>query len=76
MSAKKSIYIQTPYFIPDNSYINALKMAASTGVEVYLMIPCKPDHPFVYWATFSNAATLLDSGVHIYTYQNGFILKC
>ena len=37
------------------------------------MIPCKPDHPFVYWATFSNAADLLDSGVKIYTYQNGFI---
>ncbi|MCI2760624.1 cardiolipin synthase [Staphylococcus lugdunensis] len=73
MSAKKSIYLQTPYFIPDNAYINVLKMAASTGVEVHLMIPCKPDHPFVYWATFSNAAALLDSGVHIHTYQNGFI---
>ncbi|EFU85048.1 cardiolipin synthase [Staphylococcus lugdunensis] len=73
MSAKKSIYLQTPYFIPDNAYINALKMAVSTGVEVHLMIPCKPDHPFVYWATFSNAAALLDSGVHIHTYQNGFI---
>ncbi len=73
MSAKKSIYLQTPYFIPDNAYINALKMAASTGIEVHLMIPCKPDHPFVYWATFSNVAALLDSGVHIHTYQNGFI---
>lgn len=73
MSAKKSIYMQSPYFIPDRSYINALKMAASTGVEVHLMIPCKPDHPFVYWATFSNAAELLESGVKIYTYQKGFI---
>ncbi len=73
MSAKKSIYLQSPYFIPDQSYINALKMAANSGVEVNLMIPCKPDHPFVYWATFSNAADLLDSGVNIYTYQNGFI---
>lgn len=73
MKAKKSIYIQTPYFIPDNSYINALKMAAATGIEVHLMIPCKPDHPFVYWATFANAAQLLESGVHIYTYENGFL---
>ena len=73
MSARKSIYLQSPYFIPDQSYINALKMAANSGVEVNLMIPCKPDHPFVYWATFSNAADLLDSGVNIYTYQNGFI---
>ena len=38
-------------------------MAANSGVDVNLMIPCKPDHPFVYWATFSNAADLLDSGV-------------
>ena len=73
MSARKSIYLQSPYFIPDQSYINALKMAANSGVEVNLMIPCKPDHPFVYWATFSNAADLLDSGVNVYTYQNGFI---
>lgn len=48
-------------------------MAANNGVDVNLMIPCKPDHPFVYWATFSNAADLLDSGVNIYTYQNEFI---
>ena len=63
--------MQSPYFIPDQSYINALKMAANAGVDV--MIPCKPDHPFVYWATFSYAAELLNSGVKIYTYQNGFI---
>lgn len=73
MSARKSIYLQSPYFIPDQSYINALKMAANNGVDVNLMIPCKPDYPFVYWATFSNAADLLDSGVNIYTYQNEFI---
>ena len=73
MSAKKSIYIQTPYFIPDRSYINALNMAAHTGVDVNIMIPCKPDHPFVYWSTFSNVAELLEYGVKVYTYQNGFI---
>lgn len=73
MSAKKSVYLQSPYFIPDNSYINAIKIAAKSGVDVHLMIPCKPDHPLVYWATFSNASDLLSSGVKIYTYENGFI---
>ena len=48
-------------------------MAANSGVDVNLMIPCEPDHPFVYWATFSNVADLLDSGVNIYAYQNGSI---
>ncbi len=72
-SAEKSIYMQSPYFIPDNSYINALKMAANSGVDVHLMIPDMPDHPFVYWATFYHAAELIDSGVKIYMYNNGFI---
>ena len=48
-------------------------MAANTGVDVNIMIPCKPDHPFVYWSTFSNVAELLEYGVKVYTYQNGFI---
>ncbi len=34
MSAKKSVYLQSPYFIPDNSYINAIKIAAKSGVDV------------------------------------------
>lgn len=72
-SAEKSIYMQSPYFIPDNSYINAIKMAANSGIDVHLMIPDMPDHPFVYWATYYHAAELLDAGVNIYTYNNGFI---
>ena len=44
------VYIQTPYFIPDDSILDALKIAAKSGVDVRIMIPCKPDHPFVYWA--------------------------
>ncbi len=50
-SAKKSIWIQTPYFIPDASLLDALKIAALTGKDVRIMIPNKPDHLFVYWAT-------------------------
>ena len=51
--AKKNIYIQTPYFIPDESILTALTIAAKSGVDVRLMIPCKPDHPFVNLATYS-----------------------
>lgn len=71
--AKYHIYIQTPYFIPDDAILAALKMAASSGVDVRLMIPCKPDHPFVYWATCSYAGELLDYGVKVYIYENGFL---
>ena len=52
-SAKDHVYLQTPYFIPDDSILDALKIAARSGVDVRIMIPCKPDHPFVYWATYS-----------------------
>ncbi|WP_244987842.1 phospholipase D-like domain-containing protein [Methanoculleus chikugoensis] len=59
--------------MPDDSISDALLLAALSGVDVRLMIPCKPDHPFVYWATLSFAADLLDAGVRVYTYDNGFI---
>lgn len=71
--AQKSIYIQTPYFIPDESIFNALKIAAVSGIEVYIMIPCKPDHPFVYWATYSYVGDLVMAGARCYTYDNGFL---
>lgn len=71
--AKHHIYIQTPYFVPDDAIFSALKMAALSGVDVRLMIPCKPDHPFVYRATCSYAGELLDYGAKVYIYTNGFL---
>jgi cardiolipin synthase len=72
-AAKKSVYIQTPYFIPDESISEALAIAALSGIDVNVMIPCKPDHPFVYWATWSFIGELLQSGVKAYIYRNGFL---
>jgi len=72
-SARNSISIQTPYFIPDQSITDALRIAALSGVDVRLMIPCKPDHPFVYWASLSFVGDLLDAGVKAYTYNRGFL---
>ncbi len=72
-SAKKSVYIQTPYFVPDESIFEAVKGAALSGVDVRLMIPNKPDHPFVYWATYQNAGALLEAGVKVYIYDRGFL---
>jgi len=72
-SARESVSIQTPYFIPDESVTDALRLAALSGVDVRIMIPCKPDHPFVYWATLSFVGDLLDAGVRAYTYDAGFL---
>ena len=71
--AKKYIYIQTPYFIPDISFIDALRIACLSGIDVRIMIPNKPDHIFVYWATYANVGYLLKAGARIYIYENGFL---
>jgi cardiolipin synthase len=72
-SAKKYIYIQTPYFIPDESIAEAIKIAAISGVDVRIMIPKMPDHIFVYWASYANIGALLDYGVKAYIYEKGFL---
>lgn len=72
-SATESVYLQTPYFIPDESVMDALHIAAQSGVDVRIMIPKKPDHLFVYWAGHSYVEELLSSGVRAYTYDKGFL---
>ncbi|MFB5661803.1 cardiolipin synthase [Alteribacillus sp. HJP-4] len=72
-SAKESVFIQTPYFIPDESLMDALRIAALSGKDVRIMIPNKPDHPFVYWATLSHIGDILKAGAKVFIYENGFI---
>lgn len=72
-TAQDHIWIQTPYLIPDDSVLDALRVAAHSGIDVRIMIPCKPDHPFVYRATQYYAHVLANEGVTIYTYQRGFL---
>lgn len=72
-SARRRVWIQTPYFVPDAPILESLKMAAQSGVDVRIMIPCMPDHIFVYWATWSYCAELLRDGGRIFIYDNGFL---
>lgn len=72
-SAKKSIYIQTPYFIPDEGVLTALKLACLSDLDVRIMIPNKPDHMFVYWATYAHIGELIACGCKCYTYEHGFL---
>ncbi|OBR67802.1 cardiolipin synthase [Paenibacillus oryzae] len=71
--ARSSVCLQTPYFVPDDSLLSALKVAALSGVEVSIMLPSKPDHFFVYWATQSYLGELLASGIKVYLYEKGFL---
>lgn len=73
LMARKTIDIQSPYFIPDESVLEALQIAAMSGVTVRIMIPSKPDHPFVYRATEFYSKLMASTGVHIYVYEPGFL---
>lgn len=69
-SAKKSIYIQNPYFAPEKNVAELLAKMVRRGVEVHLMVPGKhTDNPFVRWAGCSLYRPLLESGVNIYEFQ-------
>ena len=72
-NAKEKVFIETPYFIPDDSILEALRLAGLSGLDVRVMIPCKPDHIFVYWASMSYIGELLQAGVKFYTYEKGFL---
>ncbi len=72
-TAVETVYIQTPYFIPDDSVMDALHIAAMSGIDVRIMLPSKPDHIFVYWASHSYIEDLINSGVRAYTYDHGFL---
>ena len=71
--ARHHVYIQTPYLVPDEVILNEIKMAAYSGIDVKIMIPCKPDHPLVYWATYSYVGELIAAGVKCYVYNHGFL---
>lgn len=71
-SAKKRIRIQTPYFIPDISILDALKTAAAAGVEIELMIPGIKSSFFLDPVTTYYCGQLLEYGVKIYKYK-GYI---
>lgn len=70
---RKTLFIHTPYLVPDEAALSVLKLAALSGVDVRIIIPDKPDHPFVYWANLFYANQLMQAGVRVYHYKNGFV---
>ena len=73
VGAKKSIWIASPYFIPDEDIVSALKVAALSGIDVRILQPAKPDKYVVFYASRSFFPDLLDAGVKIYQYNKGFL---
>jgi cardiolipin synthase len=68
-SARKSIMISNPYFIPDDRMIEALLKASGRGVRVVVLVPGKIDHKITYRASRSNYGRMLLGGIQIFEYQ-------
>ncbi|RPF52110.1 cardiolipin synthase [Aquisalibacillus elongatus] len=73
ISAKKSIWIASPYFIPDDDILTAMKVASLSGVDVRLLMPRRPDKRIVFHASRSYYPELLDAGIRIFEYEEGFM---
>ncbi|MBP9855339.1 MAG: cardiolipin synthase [Candidatus Omnitrophica bacterium] len=71
--AHKEICIVSPYFIPEESLLMALKTAAMRGVKVTILMTGVPDNVIPFWAAFSYFDELLKAGVQIFQYQKGFL---
>lgn len=72
-SAKRRVYIETPYFVPEPGIALALKTAALSGVDVRVIIPAVPDYKLVYGATLSYVRELKPSGIRFFRYRKGFL---
>jgi len=65
-TAKKSLWIITPYFVPDNSFLDALRIAAARNVDVRILIPENNNHWYVRYASKSLYNRLLRSNIRIF----------
>jgi len=72
-NARKNIFIHTPYFLPPESLMTALEMAALSGVDVRLMVPFKTDTLLASAASNSYYLRIMEAGVRIYLYKQNFL---
>ena len=73
MAARSYIYIETPYFLPTEPVLFALKTAALGGVDIRLIVPRKADSKYVEWAGRSYLRDIAGAGVKVYLYNDGFL---
>ena len=73
LAARRYIYIETPYFLPNEPILFALKTAALAGVDVRVMCPLSSDARFLDWASRSYLREIHEAGAHVYLYKPGFL---
>ncbi len=75
--SRSELLISTPYFVPDEALLTALKSAAMRGVDVQLLVPEKNDSRMVHYASRSYYQELLEAGVKIQQFSGGLLhTKC
>lgn len=72
LQAQKYVYMETPYFLPTEPVLFAMRTAALAGVDIRLMIPRKADAKLVEWASRSYVMEAIEAGVKVYLYMGGF----
>lgn len=72
-SATRSIYIQTPYFLPTDALRHALEAAALSKIDVRIMIPRRSDSRMLQYASFSYVTQCLKAGIKVYLYNPGML---
>ena len=73
LAARRYVYIETPYFLPNEPVLFALKTAAVAGVDVCLLCPRHSDARFTEWASRSYLRELQDAGARVHLYTAGFL---
>lgn len=71
--AQSRLWIASPYFVPDEPVLAALKLAVMRGVDVRIILPNHPDHLFVYLCSFAYYTELQSVGIQLYRYKPGFM---
>lgn len=72
LEAKKYVYMETPYFLPTEPILFAMRTAALSGVDVRLMVPLHGDSKILEWACKSYLGEVIEAGVKVYLYKPGF----
>ena len=72
LQAHRYVYMETPYFLPTEPVLFAMRTAALAGVDVRLIVPRHGDAKLVEWASRSYLMEAIEAGVKVYLYEDGF----
>ena len=73
MAARRYVYVETPYFLPTDAVLYALKAAARSGVDVRILVPYHSDTRFTQWASRSYLREAAQAGISVRLYKAGFL---